>query len=644
MGRHHALLIGIDAYDGGGSLAGCVNDIDAIQRVLIDRVKVDRAAIRRLVSPRTGAVHHDDVESHPATLAHIREGLEQLQAAVEPGDRALIYYSGHGTHHVDGRGVAREALLPKDKVHGPHRRYLFDWELNQRIAAIAKKTDRVTVVLDCCAAEGVTRSGEKARGAQDRYWPSDPTLLPEEAEAGAPGLRGLAAALTAVPHCQVIAACRAYERARESLDDEARAHGELTRALLAALAEISDEELGELRWGRIWRGVEARVWQANPRQTPWLLGGFGRSVFGFGADGESDVGYRVEAIDGGYRLDVGHLHGVTEGAELAVYASQPLKFPSLGSAADLAARRGRLVVRAAEAGHCVAEAQAPFALPGDARGRLVRPGPAARLRVCLVPPVAALAERLLAEAPIALDDRNPEVALVRQPDGAWAITDELFGAGGSAEEPTLVSVPRGQLDLLPAILAQYLTYITPVRLARACHDLPGALRLTLLDCKGKTISPSEAPDPQLPPIAGSVRAPYELRDGDELCYLVENRSDATLSVTVIDCAGSGRVQLLGEGSLPAHSRRAFWFCLEGYEELGEPFVARLRTGRVGLDRLVAIGTTTPRTWLRHLASSTSFVDILGRPRSHGKGSADDRSATQPAERWTSVSTVARITR
>ena len=38
--RHHVLLIGIDAYDGGGMLSGCVNDIDVVQRLLIDRVGV----------------------------------------------------------------------------------------------------------------------------------------------------------------------------------------------------------------------------------------------------------------------------------------------------------------------------------------------------------------------------------------------------------------------------------------------------------------------------------------------------------------------------------------------------------------------------------------------------------------------------
>lgn len=51
----HVLLIGIDAYpttSGYDALAGCVNDIDAIQRILIDRLGVAPENIVRLASPR----------------------------------------------------------------------------------------------------------------------------------------------------------------------------------------------------------------------------------------------------------------------------------------------------------------------------------------------------------------------------------------------------------------------------------------------------------------------------------------------------------------------------------------------------------------------------------------------------------------
>ena len=50
--RDHVLLIGIDAYDGINPLQGCVNDIDVIQRILIDKLGIahyDRIVERRVI-------------------------------------------------------------------------------------------------------------------------------------------------------------------------------------------------------------------------------------------------------------------------------------------------------------------------------------------------------------------------------------------------------------------------------------------------------------------------------------------------------------------------------------------------------------------------------------------------------------------
>ncbi len=166
-GRHHVFLIGIDAYDGGGMLTGCVNDIDAIQRLLIDHVGVTPDRITRLAAPRTGAVHETDVPEALPTLDRLRAEFTRLSSEdVNSADCVFIYYSGHGTQCIvadsSGRRFSREALLPKDKVRGIERRFLFDWELNALIARIAARTPAVTVVLDCCSSAGATR-GDLAR-------------------------------------------------------------------------------------------------------------------------------------------------------------------------------------------------------------------------------------------------------------------------------------------------------------------------------------------------------------------------------------------------------------------------------------------------------------------------------------------------
>ena len=206
MGQQHALLIGIDAYDGGGSLTGCVNDIGDVHDLLTQHVGIDAARITRLASPT-----RQDGDRLP-TRAAITDELARL-AELAPSDRVLIYYSGHGTQTIvagrDGARFSREALLPKDKVVGPQRRYLFDWQINQLIGAIAARVARVTVILDCCASAGVTRdtSGGIAN-TRDRFYPSDGVYqLREEDGWGDSRVRGIISNVGVVPDVQLIAAC-----------------------------------------------------------------------------------------------------------------------------------------------------------------------------------------------------------------------------------------------------------------------------------------------------------------------------------------------------------------------------------------------------------------------------------------------------
>ena len=118
-----------------------------------------------------------------------------------------------------------------------------------------------------------------------------------------------------------------------------------------------------LRWGRIWRSVEAAVHEANPRQSPWLSGRFGRRVFGFGPDDDTDPGYAVAQVSGGYRVDAGSLAGITVDAEIGVYAADPPAFPPLDSSEDLVARNGTIRVVRAERASSEAVATVPFVLP-----------------------------------------------------------------------------------------------------------------------------------------------------------------------------------------------------------------------------------------------------------------------------------------
>ena len=639
MPQHHVLLIGIDAYNGNPTFAldGCVNDIDAIQRMLIDRVKVPPAQITRLASPRYGTKHETTVVSKEATLDAIKDALAHLAGdQVQAGDRVLIYYSGHGTQCTleDGkqRRYTQEALVPKDREIATELRFLYDWELNEAIAKIAARTPRVTVILDCCSSGGVTRSPPPPPTARERMWPTDEVQpAPATFPAGAP--RGLLAALGSVDHCQVVSACREDQRARESVASDGIPHGELTRALIAKLAAVPDGALDALHWGAIWRGVDSAIRTANPRQSPWLAGSFGRRLFGFGVDEDGDPGYAVVKAGDKYELDVGTVHGITTGAEIGVYGALPATFDALGSDQDLAARAGTVRVEDPRLDSATAVAVAPFAFPDAPRGRLVKAGPNAALRVRLLGVDESVSRRLESSL-VTVVEADADVTLVRRADGGWAVTDEIHGAGDVPGEPVLVVVPADKLSLLREVVEHYARYIEPVRVARRCLDLAGGLQIELLDCNGSVVGAEEAQKADLPPVARGVSTPYVATAGDNVCIVVTNTTDTPLSVELFCCQASGSVKRLGAPRIPARvaskpSRFVFW----AGGNLGVPFALSLSDDRpAGIDRLVAIGTTSTSASLGHLETPTKFAAILDRVRSRG----EPVRAEAKVERWTAT--------
>ena len=654
--RHHVLLVGIDAYTGANPLNGCVNDIDAIQRVLVGKLGVDLARIKRLAAPRGSAQHETVVPEDRPTLANLRQALADLASeVVAPGEPVFIYYSGHGTQirvtAPDGSSVVREALLPFDHVVYDERRYLFDWELNNLLGRIAQRTQSITCILDCCCSAGATRSmidADPARGSLARFWPSREPYVSSAAELREArlGPRGVARGLASgVETCQVIAACLDDERARESTREGTLAHGELTRAFSEQLASVSDDELADLRWGRIWRAILARLEVLNPAQHPWISGSFARLVFG-GPPERGDVGLALTQVGDIYHIDAGTLSDVTEGAEIAVYRSTPFELPPVGSDADLAERAGLLrVTSAARASSEAVAVTAASPWPAGARGRLVLAGRDAKLAVGLSPPDDELAARIAASPLLRVAAAGEPVAvtLMRRADQSWAVTDDVFGAGDVADEPLLVLVPPPAADHVRPVLEHYHRYSAPLRMAKRSNDLGGFLRIVALDCNDlRSMTAEQAQDPDLREVSPGVRAAYELRakdgtvPGDKVCFRIESQADVPLRVTLIDCQASGKVAILGEKKLPEHGKHVFWCG----ENLGTPFEADLPPGQsLGVDRVVLIGTTRLEASLRYLEVNHGFAELFERTRG-ARGTVRGQSP----EQWTSAVTVLRMER
>lgn len=659
--KTHALLVGIDAYGAGvEALTGCVNDIDAIEALLVERLKVSPEGITRLTAPPK-----EGTDGAAPTRANLLAAFEALGGAdVAEGDRVFIYFSGHGTTVPVRDGeyfTAREALVPVDVsvADGVASNLLYDVELNRVLGRIAQTGAWVTVVLDCCHSGGATRDAladarEKVRALRlDTAVPLASLGLAAEPGAAAT-TRGLDPPVApasgspgrSVADVQIVAACLSDELARECPDSRGGpSHGLLTRTLLDVLGRIEDASLPALPWGRIWRELVTTVQGRRP-QHPSLTGGYARPVFG-GPDGGGDVGFGVTLRRNVYTLDVGTLAGVSAGAEVAVYGSEPARFPPIDSDAH---RVGLLTVKSAErtsADARVKGSEVPFALPEGARARLVTPGEPDRLSFAVVPDDEAL-EGEIAGSPLlrpAVGER-PGVSVVRRADGDLAITDDLHGTGESPGEPFLAIVPAGQRDRTRAVLEQYVRYSAPMRMRTMCTDLPGALRIEYLDCA------SAGPDPSNPKralmggsdpgagarvIAAGTDGIHDFAHRQLVAIRVVNTAGTeTLHVTLLLCAADGSVAIIDTTTLAERTGHVFWF----ERTVGRPFRLKVDAGRsVQLDRLVAIGTTEPDKPLGHLVTpeGQTFASALVAQRE-----AFPAAPAAPPKLWTATHLTARI--
>jgi hypothetical protein len=652
--RCHVLLVGIDDYIAVNPLFGCVNDIDAIEALLLDRLHVPADAITKLAAPHAGSERRPRLPERAPTYDNLRASLEALAGdGVEPGDRVLIYYAGHGTQVLPWESrIAREALVPSDTHEGAP--LLYDYELNDHLLRIARRTGDLTVVLDCCCSAGATRRALSPRDAIVRFCPMDAPPRPRRRSTGdmaeAPG--GFLSSLDpGDPGYLVAAACQSHEAAHEGRNDLDQQHGAFTATLLALVSAQSDDRLESLRWVDVWHALRERLSTRYPGQHPWLVGRAERRLFG-GPFRLHDPGYAMAQEGTTVRIAAGTMVGLTPGARVAVYGPTPDFFPLIGSAEDRAARIGVLEVEAASPSSCTAAPiGSPFTLIEGARGRLVAPGKGDELVVQLEPHDAELARWLEREARlrIVLAARPPgEVDLVeayvgQDADGRRWLGDEIHGQGTARGdgEPPLAWVPSGDNDALLRALLHYAKYNLTLRLPRRCRDLPGALRVRVLDCRNlSALAAMDLQDPRLPEVTPDPegRHRYLLEHGQPVCVVVENRSSERLFANLLNCATSGRVEMLGttQLELPPGRKQTFW--RRGH--LGDAFRCGLPSDRAsGIDRLVAVASTAPDVDLSFLKEARSFDEAI---RSSTRDMLPEEQ--QPRELWTAAFVTMKIVR
>ncbi len=177
LAADRALLIGIGSYQNLQPklfLYGPKNDLVAMEGLLTGTLGFDRSAIRVL-------------KDEQATRATILSSIEEwLVAGTQPGDRAYLYYSGHGLQVADIDGDEDdgldEGLAPFDVAAGAK-----DWDgavTDDELDAILDrlKGRAVTLVIDACSSGTISRSlsGEVSAGIDGARFLGRPEAKPVE--------------------------------------------------------------------------------------------------------------------------------------------------------------------------------------------------------------------------------------------------------------------------------------------------------------------------------------------------------------------------------------------------------------------------------------------------------------------------------
>ena len=136
VGRH-ALIIGASQYQNpaASTLKGVPYDVISAGKI------ADAMGV-----PRSNQIVLQDEKADKASI--IRE-LDSLAKRVAPGDRVLVYFSGHGTRWPDSQGKCMEGLYPYDGQAITHA------EFAQHISPLSKIADKLITIVDACHSGGV---------------------------------------------------------------------------------------------------------------------------------------------------------------------------------------------------------------------------------------------------------------------------------------------------------------------------------------------------------------------------------------------------------------------------------------------------------------------------------------------------------
>ena len=309
----YALLVGINEYPHPISrLSGCVNDINAVEEYLKERVAKDGCQL-----------HIHKLLDQDATRQAIIDGFQQHLCQAESEDIALFYYSGHGAQaktpqefwHLEPDRLEETLVCYDSRAEGSWG--LADKELAYLIAQVAAKNPHISIIMDCCHSGDGTRDLLQETGVRrfckdDRERPCDSYIFsPEELQTlsvrGSNPEDHLSGWNIPQGRHVLLAACQDCETASDSVKGEQR--GAFSYFLMETLRNN-----GKLTYRDLFKQANALVRSHVSGQSPQFEVNYtdGENQFFLdGAIAERKPYFTVQYTkDHGWVIDGGAVHGV----------------------------------------------------------------------------------------------------------------------------------------------------------------------------------------------------------------------------------------------------------------------------------------------------------------------------------------------
>lgn len=537
-----ALLVGINKYASASvpPLAGCVNDIDAVEQLLLARFGVPAEHICKLTDAAATRVAIDDAFRcrliEPAK-AHAQANPDSQPAIV------LFHYSGHGSQALDPTGTKPNG---RDETIVPHNSRtagvfdIKDWELGLLIEELTRYTDNVTIVLDCCHSGSGTRDPQPGQVAA-RCCPMDQRPQPT----GRPNIAtsrtlGTDSGWMRPNRYVLLAACRDRELAHELQVRQGagiRQHGAMSYFMVKDLAAAANTSR-PLTYRELHERVRTEVNSLYDSQMPQCEGDRDRVVFG-GARPRRDPFFSVVEKSRGYVwVDGGLAHQLTEGSLLHAYTPDTRTLQEAGApiatleVEEAGAVRSTCIVR-----------EGRQDLPLHSRVAVYRLNQGDFQRTASLDGEGEAVARLRAR--LAQEDVTPYVRLSAAgspADFRVALHDGAFEIQDGSGKPIVAPVTTAELDDVAADLCHLVRYRNALQLQnKAPHsELAGSI---VLSVRRLEFDP-HTQAPQARPIEPTTGGEVEVEVGRPFVLEVTNNSAVPLYLGVFDFSYDWSISLL----------------------------------------------------------------------------------------------------